>query len=338
MHSKNEPQKNMKKIWLTWEDHRRSRELASAFGAEYLPIIGPENRFLRYFLLCSKTLFLLIKIRPSLIFCQNPSIVLNTFLCCLKNLFGYHLIADRHSNFKFYTLGSNSPKWRLFHTLSKFTLRRSDLTIVTNDHLAQLVKASGGNAVILPDKLPSFPGIAEKELQGNKSIVFISTFSADEPINAVIDAFRLLPEDLHLYITGNFRKKKNLDQFVRSLPRNVSLTGFLDEQSYLELLTSADILLVLTNQEYILNCGSYEAVSLGKPMVLGDTATIREYFFKGAIYSRLDSQSLANNIQEAFIKKSTLEEEVRELKVELTNDWNIRFNSISRWIKLNLPD
>src|SRR5690606_19499272 len=136
---------------------------------------------------------------------QNPSIVLAALLCFLKPL-GYKLIIDRHSNFKLYTLSIKSFKWRAFHFLSRYTLKKADLTIVTNKYLADLVIDLGGRSFVLPDKLPALDKHANKVLGGVYKLVFVCTYSADEPVLEVFEALRYLGEDYQLYVTGNFRK------------------------------------------------------------------------------------------------------------------------------------
>src|SRR5690606_21870011 len=88
-------------VWITWEDHRRSRELANALEAEYFAFHQRGNRYTRYLILGLKTIFFLLRIRANIIYCQNPSIVLTTIVCFLKPILGYKVVVDRHSNFKF---------------------------------------------------------------------------------------------------------------------------------------------------------------------------------------------------------------------------------------------
>lgn len=317
-------------IWITWEDHRRSRELAKAFQAEYIPLISKKNRPLRYFILSIKTLMVIIKKKPKVVFCQNPSIVLNFLLCLLKYLFDYKLIADRHSNFKLNTINSHNIKWMGFHFLSRFCSKYSDITIVTNDYLKVVVENYGGNALILPDKLPSLTAKAETS-SPQKKIVFISTFSDDEPINEVISA--AIDQPYFISITGNYRHYKNIEELQEKLPNNVLLTGFLPESDYQQLLSNADVIIIITDQEYTLTCGAYEAVSLEKVMVLGNTKTIRNYFYKGAIYTDISVQSIQHALEEALLHHDKLKLEVHELKQELVANWQLTFQVVDVAIK-----
>lgn len=315
-------------IWITWEDHRRSRELAGAFNAKYTPIIQKGNRYFRYPILTVKTIALLLALKPKIVFCQNPSIVLNSLLCVLKFIFRFYLISDRHSNFKPQTKASWNPKWVIFHMLSKFTIKQSDLMIVTNQFLQNYILESGGRSEILEDKIPELLPTEKVSLTGAVNIVFVSTFSYDEPIEEVIEAAKLLPNNYHIHITGNYKKYDNLKHIQEIKPSNVNLTGFLSEADYLNLLSSADIIMVITDQEHTLTCGAYEAVALGKPMVLGNTETIKNYFSQGAVYTPITPKDISNNILICANNKATLQNDVAALSDILHTNWKHRFEHI----------
>lgn len=312
-------------IWITWEDHRRSRELAKAFGSKYMCLIHDGHMLVRYFVLSMKTLNLILKVRPKVVFCQNPSIVLNFLLVIFKKIFNYKLIVDRHSNFKFRFQNSKNPKWLLFNYLSKVTLKKSDLIIVTNEFLRSYVESLGGKAAVLEDKLPHLNYIGTTKLEGQVNFVFISTFSDDEPIIEIAEAAQNLPDFIKIYITGNYRKYRKLDLLNKINKGNLIFTGFLPETNYQSLLNSADIIVVITDQEHTLTCGAYEAVELEKPMVLSNTSCIKNYFNKGAIYSTPTSEGLASSLLAAIEKRTILEQEVTTLKSELIQDWNLKF-------------
>ncbi|RYG18905.1 MAG: glycosyltransferase [Chitinophagaceae bacterium] len=269
-----------------------------------------------------------MKNKAELVFCQNPSIVLNSLLCLLKPIFNFKLVVDRHSNFKFYVKDSKALKWRLFHLLSRFTLRKSDLTIVTNQYLKDYIETLGARGFILQDKLPSLDLAKTQQLKGSVNFVFVSTFSEDEPITEMLAVARKLPENYHLYITGNYKKYSAIKSVLADLPANVTLTGFLSEVDYQSLLKSADVVIVITDMEYTLTCGAYEAVSLEKAMVLANTTTIKEYFNKGAIYASPNTTSLTEAVESAAKEINALVSETKILKSELVDDWNERFSAL----------
>lgn len=318
-----------KSCWITWEDHRRSRELAEAFGADYVALLHPGKRYVRYPLLSLRTIRHIYKFRPQLVFCQNPSIVLTALLCVLKPWFKFWLVVDRHSNFKFSTRASFNPIWVTFHFLSDFTLKIANLTIVTNSFLKEYIEERGGKAFVLQDKIPNLAKSKKVSLKGSVNFVFISTFSPDEPITEIVEAARGINKNFHVYITGKYKNYKNIGHLLATLPENVTLTGFLPEIEYQELLSSSDVIIVITDQEYTLTCGAYEAVSLEKPMILGNTQTIKEYFYKGAVYVDPTRKAVIAGIDAMLNQLHTQKSNVTELKNELNRDWTQRFVKLS---------
>lgn len=315
------------KVWITWEDHRRSRELARAFLCDYIFLKYEGSRVSRYIYLSWKTIILVIKRKPDLIFCQNPSIFLASLLCFLRPFFKYKLVVDRHSNFRFEELKSNHPKWILFHFLSHYSLRNADLTIVTNQHLKDIVEARGGIGCVLPDKLPTLAAQAKPD--GNhRTVTFITTYSGDEPIFEVVDAARILGGEYHFNITGSYKRFGGKDKLINQLPPNVTLTGFLPDEDYERTLAESDAIIVITTAEYTLTCGAYEAVALEKPMILGNTKTIKEYFSKGAVYADPTPESLAACIETVCENLIDYRQQVSDLKDQLKSSWISQFESI----------
>lgn len=327
-----------KNIWITWEDHRRSRELAKAFDADYLYIPYKGAKIFRYFVLLLRTYGSLKNSKNKMVFCQNPSIFLAAFLCLFKSVFDYYLIVDRHSNFKFWSKGSYNPKWILFHYLSDWSLKNSDVTIVTNEYLKKFVESKGGVSFILPDLIPELPHAANIKEACDKKITFISTYSDDEPIFEILDAAKALGEDYKIYITGSYGRYKYRDLLIKNKPDNVVLTGFLSESEYQKQLAISDAVMVITTFEYTLTCGAYEAVSLGKPMILGDTKTIREYFSSGAEYAEPRSQDICDSVKKIFSDLDFYKSQVLKLKCDLKKDWDSKFRAVALFLEDKLND
>ncbi|UZE97973.1 glycosyltransferase [Alkalimarinus alittae] len=316
--------KNDNHLWVCWEDHRRSRELAKALNYTYTPLIHAGNRLRRYPVLIVKTVRLIKEKKPTVVICQNPSIVLTFLLCCLKKINNFKLIVDRHTNFKFKTIKSWNPKWRIFHFLSKLTIKYADLTIVTNEPLKEIVEEWGGKGFVLQDKLPELDKGKITPLEGRVNIAFVCTYSDDEPYEKVIKLFNTLPEDIHLYVTGNFNKWVDLADGKIVVPKNVHLLGFVDEEQYQSLIKSVDIVMVLTDLEYVLNCGAYEAISVDKPLILSDTLTIRSYFKYGITYTKLDESSLVQSIKDSVNNKDKHSWDIIDNKIRMVSEWEGR--------------
>ncbi len=316
-------------IWITWERQRRSIELSRALKVKFYELRDISVRFLRYPYLSIKTLGILLKEMPKYVFAQNPSMILAALLCLLKKIFGFKLIVDRHSNFKF-DKDPKAFKWRIFNSISNFTIKHADLTIVTNNYLRSLVDELGGRGFVLQDKLPELNMGRKISLQGKKNIVFISSFSDDEPLNQVIEAFSLLGKDWFLYITGRPKKAKN--NYANMNP-NIVLTGYLSDEDYQSLLISCDVVLVLTKQEHTLTCGAYECVYLRRPFVASSTGAIKEYFSKGVVYCDPDARSIAQAADDLFRNRHTLEKETTILRDELACDWKQRFDDLCKIVR-----
>lgn len=323
-----------KRIWISWEDHRRSRVLSKEFECKYLPLVSSSNsRVIRYPVLAIRTIGVLFKKRPAYVFCQNPSIILAALCTLLKPLFKYTLVVDRHSNFKFDTLTKRSVKWKLFHAISDFSLKKSDLTLVTNRHLKEHVEKKGGKALVLQDKIPELEvGINAPRfmLDSNKyRIVCVTAFDEDEPIAELIEAGKALSGYYKLYMTGNYLKVVTEKEKEECSAQGIYFCGFLDEESYVDALAHCDAIVVLTKKEYILNCGAYEAFSVNKPVILADTATLKEYFGEGPVYANPnDSKSIKSAIITAVENRELIEDVIQERRLELIGAWKMTFDMI----------
>lgn len=320
------------KLWITWEKQRRSTVLSREFGAE-LHIITAESRgYFRYFMPALRTILLLLKNKPKYVFCQNPSIVLAALICFLKPAFNYLTIVDRHTNFKLAEKLSNNPKWIAFRCLSNYSLKRSDYTIVTNKYLKLLCKDICKKTFILPDKIPSFEDIDTipdvQQASSDISGLFICTFSDDEPFELVIEAARLVPH-IEIKITGNYRKSLTSLQ-VEQLPKNVVLLGYVSDEEYFRQIQASNFTIVLTKNEFTLNCGAYESLAARKPMLLSDTKTIRSYFTFGALYIDPDSlESIRFGIESIENDLSDLEFEIYRQIPLMENSWHKTFSEIN---------
>jgi glycosyltransferase involved in cell wall biosynthesis len=300
---------NKKAIWITWEFQVRNRSLSRELGVPLYEIVVENKTTMgRYIESIGKTISLLRTQRPTIVFHQNPSIVLSFLLMCLKPIFGFKRIVDTHNAGIYPAEG----KYKALNYLGKLTSCRADLMIVHNKIIAKDARNWGVQPLVLSDPLPKFDFFAPVDVDPGK-VVFVCRWSADEPYHEVIEAARVLEvseSKVVVYITG-----KPPHTFDKSfLPSNVILTGFLSDEEYVHLLRSASLLLVLTNRENSLNCGAYEALSLAKPCVLFDTKVLREFFGEAFIYSSLDSEDLARVMLDGLAHKSFFEKELVKSK------------------------
>ena len=140
-------------IWITWEAHRRTRELSKALDIPLFERNVDVPRIIRYPYLMAWTCVSIARLRPKGLVVQNPSVVLALWVICLRRVLNYKLVVDAHNEGlrPFY---ANLERLGIIY---RYIQKKADLTIVTNDALANLVRRNGGNPVVLPDRVPFLP-------------------------------------------------------------------------------------------------------------------------------------------------------------------------------------
>jgi glycosyltransferase involved in cell wall biosynthesis len=312
-------------VWLTWDSHRRTNELAARLRVPVRVVARPKFPVLDQAWPLAKTLAILAFTRRRAIIVQNPSLLLSSAAALLKPWKGYGLVQDLHSYFIQHMDRPRGIFARVYRRLSLFCLRRADVTVVTNEPLRARVDRLGGRGFVLQDAIPSLsPRSARRRAGTERRVVFVSTYSADEPTAEVVEAARRLPPSVVIQVTG--RVPRDFDR--RRLPPNVRLTGFLSEADYAALLDAADAVLVLTTREHTLVCGAYEGAALGKPLILSDTEALRAYFSRGAVYVRNEADALARGIRRALAEAPRLAAETDAWRRSLAVDWERRFGAL----------
>lgn len=306
------------RLWITWETHRRSREISRAIHAELVELECSYPRLLRYPLLTLKTLREVLRRRPAVTFAQNPSLILAALIVRLRRLGLLPLVVvDAHNAGLMPAEGQSAVgRW-----LARHVQRGADLVIVSNEQLRQTVEGNGGQAVVLPDPVPEFPAQAPRKLDGHSNVLVVCTFGSDEPYQEIVAAAGLLGHEATVYMSGDWRRARPP---LSDLPSNLRLTGFLPEADYLALLHSVDAVIDLTKRKDCLVCGAYEGIAAGKPLVLSDTPVNRSFFTRGAVFVANEAPAIAAGIRAALAARAVLGEEVARLRQERDHDWQAR--------------
>ncbi|HEY5997805.1 MAG TPA: glycosyltransferase [bacterium] len=316
-------------IWITWERQRRSVEMARALGCK-LYVFDYSGSF-RYVRCIFSTLFACLRDRPKILFVQNPSMVLAVFAACMRPLGRFALVVDRHSSFrvgKQYVCARdrNRVLRRLVEACNSYSIRRADITIVTNAFLADVVKRYGGVPFILPDKLPDIEcaNPFQVAVREGARVLLVSSFGRDEPVEEAVEAMRmLLNEDVVMHVSGNCRKLR--DSVLRGAPSNVVFTGFMAEDEYLATLCASDAVIALTTSDHTMLCGCYEAVAAGKPLITSDKKVLVDYF-SGARFVSNEADSIREAIVDVlFLNREKYLAETRKMQIALAKSWGERF-------------
>ncbi len=298
---------------ITWFEHRRTTELCDGLGVPLLTISTRKKGFLRYLLLGVRTLKALTAARPRALLVQNPSLVLAAMAVSLRFFLRYKLVVDAHNE----AVQPVINRSKLILWLTHWVLRKSDLTIVTNRFLADVVHGIGATAFVLPDRVPQVHEVSSVSLEDGITLLFICTYAVDEPVTEVLESVRNLP--VRLYVTGNDRK---CDPAVRAAaPANVVFTGFLSEAEYWGHLAAAGAVIDLTTMPNCLVCGGYEAAALGKPLLLSRNEAAMELFGDAALYTDNTVADIRESIMRLQSQSAGLREEMAARREQLDRNW-----------------
>ena len=304
------------RVWINWESHRRSRGLSAALGARLHEFDDSGGRVKRYLRNAWHTLRILFGARGGIVFVQSPSIVLANLATTFGGLAGVKVVIDAHNGGIDPLEGANS----LLTKLARRALRKSDLVIVTNQALARQIESFGANAFVLTDPMPDFPpvDVVDSADVPVRRVLAICTWASDEPYLELLRAAALLPAGIELAVTG--RPKLSAEQKA-SVPANVRLTGFVSEAEYMRLLHTADVIVDLTTRENCLLCGAYEAVAAHKPLVVSDTAALRELLEDASLYCANEASAIAATITTALDQRAALAGNSRRRDGALRTQW-----------------
>ena len=315
--------KQNKRIWLTWEYQIRNRSLSNILDAELYEILEDDRSAIGRYLACAwRTISIISSEKPSMVFHQNPSIFLGLILLLLRPIFRFELVTDTHNAGLYPAEG----KYKSLNWLGHLVARRTDLLIVHNELVAEHCEALGLNPSVLPDPLPELGNVLDEDVDPNK-VVFVCRWSADEPYEQVISAYSLLKKEfpsVELYITGKPPRKIT----ERKLKEGINLTGFLEENSYTELLKTSAVMVVLTDRTNSLNCGGYEALSLAKPCVLYSAEILRMFFGSSFYYTSLASKDIASAIGRALVEQSQATKKMKRAREEYLVSYRNRIEQL----------
>ena len=304
-------------IMLTWFAHRRTSGICDRLRLPLFVLDTKRAGVLRIAELGVRTTRLLLHERPGVVVMQNPSLAGTLLVVFLQLLFRYRVVVDAHNE----AVQPFVNRSRVVGIISKWILRRADITIVTNAGLADLVSAAGGTPFVLPDPIP-LPEQARSEPQdvvpSDPSVMVIATGAPDEPIEDIANAAQRLP-DVRFHVTGKSVAIRNA--LVSDLPENMELTGFVDEATYWSLLRNSDLVLDLTKMDDCLVCGAYEAVAVGTPMVLTDNRASRELFGHVACLVQNEAESIARGISQSLEQLGSLRARMPEYRAEYVQEW-----------------
>jgi glycosyltransferase involved in cell wall biosynthesis len=217
------------------------------------------------------------------------------------------------------------PRWRRFQWLQRALCRKAATTLVHNDHVAALVRAAGGHATLVPDVPIVYDELEPFRRPDGFVAAVVCSFNYDEPVEAIFHAARRVP-DVHFFVTGNPRHLP--DALRRTLPENVTLTGFLSTPAYGGLLGSADVVMTLTTRDHTMLRGAYEAIYQGTPVIVSDFPVLRAAFPEGASHVDNSAEQIAQAVREVQASPGEYRAGALRLRAAKLRQWSVTRSAI----------
>lgn len=282
-------------LFISWIGyHGRSQGIADALGIDTVYIDeGRGNVLLRYLRSWRRTRALL-RTSPAdnVIVMMPPTPALLAVAMSRPRRRGL-VIGDLHTGV------FTDPKWRPFLGLTLRVLRRRGLAIVTNESLAERVRAAGTTALVLHDMTEvwdrdadsAFDDAALAEATTSPFILTPLAYAHDEPLGELLAAARLSP-------TRTFVWTGRAPEDIRAqAPSNVVFSGFTTRADFFRLLSRCSAVLAVTTEEDTMQRAGYEALNIRTGLVTSDMRVLREYFGDAAVYAEPTAASLSAAVE-----------------------------------------
>jgi glycosyltransferase involved in cell wall biosynthesis len=316
-------------LFVSWmEYHGRSEGLARKLGATSLYFGSTRGAAVRYLRYSVSTFVELLRRRPTAVLVMQPPIVALFPVLIYSWIFSARIAADLHTGV-FY-----DPKWRWGARLTLRLLRRRDIAIVTNEHLAALCRGGRAQVLVLHDLIEDLESEPRQELcddlleklrHAAYALVPVC-YEYDEPIEEVLEAARRTPA-VQFVLTG----RPPADLPARA-PANVVFTGYVSNEEYWSLVVGAGCILALTIEEDTMQRAGYEALCFGKSAVVSPTVVLREYFGDAVCYASPEAESIAQATTKAIQEREKFQNRARSLRESYIEDQASALKVLRIWL------
>lgn len=303
-------------VVVGWDDFQpRTAALGPALGGESFHMRGrwpsrhPIFLPLRYLADAVRMWGLLRRTRPEVVVVITPPVFAPAVAWLWCHTHRCRFVVDCHTA-TFYWW-----KWRWSVPLHWLLFRRVDAVLCHTDDDEARVRSWGVPTVLLPDDLPDpTQGSPLSRGDGRPRVVVAGSLETDEPVADALRAAALLPE-VEVRVTGNPRR---LPEAVRATaPGNVVFTGYLPYPQFLGELLTADVVAVFTTCTHAMNRAAFEAIAVGRPLVLSDLPFLRARFGQAPVFCANQPEAMARAIHQALEEQRPLADRSRALQQRL---------------------
>jgi len=207
------------------------------------------------------------------------------------------LIVDCHTG------AFHSNRWAWARPIHRRVLRHATAVLLHTEELEELVRGWGAPAMLVPDDLPEAADAAPQLRHEGDCVLVAGSLDANEPVAVAVEAARLQP-DVRFRFTGDTRHVA--PQIVEQAPANVTFTGYLEYAAFLGEMLVADVVAVFSTDPRIMNRAAFEAVGLGRPLVLSDLPALKSRFGDGPLMCANDPKAMADAVLEALRQRDEL--------------------------------
>jgi glycosyltransferase involved in cell wall biosynthesis len=293
----------------------RTVALAEALGGEACFVTSGRRRGLttaplRYLECGLRTWRWLEERRPERVLVITPPVVAPMVAWAWCRRRGAALVIDCHTD------TFHAPRWRWARPLHRWLLRRSRAALVHTEEALELVRAWGARGLLVPDDLPGPEEAAggipvPADVPSSRPTVLVAgSLDGNEPVAETVAAAALLPQ-VQFRFTGD---PANVPRALRDkAPANVVFTGFLPYPRFLGEMAAAHAVAVFSTDPHIMNRAAFEAVGLGRPLVLSDLPGLRARFAAGAVFTPNRPEAMARAIAGALEDRGALAERSQAL-------------------------
>ncbi len=146
-------------------------------------------------------------------------------------------------------------------------------------------------------------------------MIVAGSLDGNEPVAEVVEAARLVPH-VEFRLTGD--EQRVAPAVRRGAPGNAIFTGWLDYPTFLGELLVANVVAVFSTDPHIMNRAAFEAVGLGRPLVLSDLPGLRSRFGDAALFAPNDPRSMADAMLQALDRQEELAARSSALQAQLS--------------------
>lgn len=322
-------------VWAAPRGSHRSKHLSQHLGADVRHVYLTRKKGwavapFKYFYQAIATLALLARHRYQLVIVQNPPVF------AALSVYFYTLFSRARFIIDSHTEALLAPVWRWTQPLHRFLSRRAITTMVTNDHLLELVTSWTAHGFLLRDVPSTLSTGRPIQLDtAALNVAVVCSASRDEPIDQVLKAARGLP-DVAFFVTGKY-DTRSTRHTVEAAPTNVHFAGYLPDEEYYGLLQSVQMVMCLTTENHTHQSGASDALWMGTPIITSDWPVLRAYFHKGTIYTDNTAESLRQAVLRMQHSLPTYQAEVAALRGERQREWLERERALMCLIEQALP-